>query len=124
MGEVEPLPEEQPEKQPVTQVVVEAVPIDGSKVVVPASEAYAGVDVVLTKSDQKWCRFVVHTSERDIAVEPGSIEGGQDAFDALCEVAAAMLKTEEGSAFLGALRNQMSAKPLEIKAAVAPKETE
>jgi len=108
MGEVE--------KRVVTQVNPGKIAIDVAKVVMPTEE---GIRTLTTEwtGNGKWCQFPVRTSQRSMNVSPGSM--GQEEFDDLCELAAAMYQTDEGVAFLAAIRAEVAAKPLEANVSIS-----
>jgi len=106
----------------VTQVDLGAVEIDVSKVApLPTSERIQTITIERT-GDGKWCQFPVKTSERDHTINPGLV--GQVAFNAICEKCAAMIKTEEGLAFLQSIQAVVAAKPLEARSKVEIVEAE
>lgn len=109
------------EPKVVTQVDLGVVAIDTQKVVLPTSEVLQNLTIERT-SDGKWSQFPIQTSYRSVTINPGLL--GQEAFDAICEKAAAMLKTQQGVAFLQSIQAVVAAKPLEARSKVEIVEVE
>lgn len=97
------------EVQPIS---MGSVAVDSSEVEIPADEKLFKFLVELTRSDQKWCRFEVGTTLRNVAVEPGTV--GQATFDGLCIKVREMFQTEEGQAVLAAIRTYLAAHPVKF----------
>jgi hypothetical protein len=96
--------------------------IDASEVLLPTEEVLTGIDMQLT-DEQKWQRFQVHTSHRELSVEPGTV--GDNKFAAFCTKVKAMYSTAEGQAVLEDMKALLKTKKLALNVTiteVAPEE--
>jgi hypothetical protein len=102
----------------VTQAAPAKIAIDAQKVTMPTEETIRRLETQWT-GDGKWCQFRITTDQRTVAMDPGGM--GQEAFDAHCELSAAMYKTAEGQAFLASVNAFLTGRQLELRPAIAEK---